>query len=128
VIARAAAIWVLGLVTLVPLAIYHLLFEASRDQYALLIVFVLFWIFGYWGLVGVILTGLKLRSVSRAVRMARSPEELRKAVASPEARDVAIDLIAKDNHVPRFVAAFVLDLLVKQLKQAPPADSAGRPP
>jgi hypothetical protein len=51
----AIAVWVVGLLTAVPYAAYHLWFYAPREQYALLITFILFWIFGYWGVVGPLL-------------------------------------------------------------------------
>ena len=51
----ATLLWVAGLVTIVPYGTYYLLFHAERDQYALLITLVLFWIFGYWGVVGPVL-------------------------------------------------------------------------
>jgi hypothetical protein len=114
---RAIAIWVLGLVTLVPYGAWYLLFEAPREEYAILIVLILFWIFGYWGLVGAILMALKLRAVYRAVKLARSPEDLQKALESPQARDVAIDLIARDNHIPRFLAEPIFDVLVRHLRK-----------
>lgn len=49
---KAAVIWLLGFLTVVPYATYYLFFEAQREQYALLITLVLFWIFGYWSVVG----------------------------------------------------------------------------
>ena len=112
---RAMALWILGLLTVVPYGTYYLLFEASRDQYALLIVGVLFWIFGYWGVVGPLLAALKVRAVFRAIELARSKDDLLKTLQSPEARDVAIDMIALDNHIPRFLAARVYAQLVRRL-------------
>ena len=52
-LARATLIWVAGLLTLVPYGTWYLLFEAPRDQYALLIVGLLFWgwLWGTWGVV-----------------------------------------------------------------------------
>ena len=47
---RAAVLWVVGIFALVPYGTYHLFFEATRDQYAVLITLILFWIFGYQGL------------------------------------------------------------------------------
>jgi hypothetical protein len=123
---RAMAVWVLGLLTLVPYGTYYLLFEATRDQYALLIVGVLFWIFGYWALVGPLLAAVKVRTVFRAIERARSREDLLRTLQSAEARDVAIDLIATDNHIPRFLAARVYALLVRHFSQ--PAPSGATPP
>jgi hypothetical protein len=116
-VVRAAIVWVLGLLTLVPYGTYYLLFEAPREQYAILITLILFWVFGYWGLAGPMLMLVKVRSVFRSLERAGSSQELQAAMASPEARDVAIDLIATENHIPRFLAARVYKLLVSRLAQ-----------
>ena len=108
----AIAIWVVGLFSAVPYAAYHLWFYAPREQYALLITFILFWIFGYWGVVGPLLAIVKVRRVFRAIEGARSKDDLMKALQSTETRDVAIDLIAADNHIPRFLARRVYGLLI----------------
>jgi hypothetical protein len=110
-----AVIWGVGLVTLVPYATYYLLFEAPREQYALLITFVLFWPFGFWGIAGPLLALVKIRRVFRAIERAGTNQELLAALRSPEARDVAIDLIATENHVPRFIATRVYELLERRL-------------
>ena len=112
---RAILLWVIGLVTLVPYGIYYLLFAASRDQYALLITSILFWIFGYWGVAGPLLMALKVRSVFRAIESAGSKDELERALQSPDTKDIAIDLIARENHIPRFVAARVYRVLTSKL-------------
>jgi hypothetical protein len=114
-LARAIALWVVGLVTLVPFGTYYLLFHADRDQYALLITLVLFWIFGYWGVVGPLLAALKVRKVFRAIELAKSKDDLEKLLRSEDARQVAIELIASENHIPRFLAARVLKLLLSRL-------------
>jgi hypothetical protein len=114
----AVAVWVIGLFTAVPWATYHLLFEAPRSQYAGLIVFILFWIFGYWSLVGPLLTALMARRVWRAMERARSREELATIITSPDAREVTIDLIASENHVPRFVATWVYRWIAARITAA----------
>lgn len=116
---KAVILWVLGLLTLVPYGIYYLLFEAAKDQYALLIVGILFWVFGYWGVVGPLLTLAKVRTVLRALEASRSKAKLLNVLKNPDARDIAIDLIATENHIPRFVAARVCDLVVRRLSAHP---------
>ena len=111
----AVVLWFLGLVTLVPYGTYYLFYEAPRDQYALLITLVLFWIFGYWGVVGPLLAALKVRAVFRAIEAARSSDDLLRTLKSPAARDVAIDFIATENHIPRFLASSVYRLLISRL-------------
>lgn len=115
---KAMTLWIVGLLTVVPCATWYLLFEAPREQYAALIALVLFWIFGYWGLVGPLLTAAKVRAVFRAIEKVKSRDELVTILRSPEARESAIDLIASENHIPRFVAARVYQLLADRLSKA----------
>lgn len=103
-ITKFAIFWVLGLFTAVPYAIYYLLYQATRDQYALLITFVLFWIFGYWGVAGPIIAIARIRRVFKALEIARSPEQLRDVLQSPESQEAAIDYIATENKIPKFIA------------------------
>lgn len=117
----AVLVWVVGLFTIVPYGTYYLLFEAQREQYAALITLVLFWIFGFWGVVGPLLAAVKVRRVFRAIELASSREELAAVLRSDAAQEVAIDLIATENHIPRFLAARVYRLLVTRLSQRPPA-------
>ncbi len=103
-IIRITILWILGLLTIVPYGIYHLLFYAQRDEYALLITLVLFWIFGFWGLVTPILAAIKIRRVFRALEMAKSREQLGEILHSQDSQDVAIELIASENRIPKFLA------------------------
>lgn len=114
---KALALWVIGLLTVVPYGTWYLLFEAPREQYALLITLVLFWVFGYWGLVGPLLTAVKVRAVFRAIERAKSRDELVATLRSPEARAAAIDLIAAENHIPRFIATRAYELLADRLSK-----------
>ena len=113
-IKKFAIFWVLGLFTAVPYAIYYLLYQATRDQYALLITFVLFWIFGYWGVVGPLASAVRIRRVFRALEIARSPEQLRDVLKSPESQEAAIDLIASENKIPKFVARKLFALALEK--------------
>jgi hypothetical protein len=114
---KISFIWILGLVTMVPYGIYYLLFHAQRDQYALLITLILFWIFGFWGVVGPIVSAVKIRRVFKALETIRSPDELRNLLQSEDSRDVAIDLIASENRIPRFLAKRIYNLLVKRFSE-----------
>ncbi len=114
----ATLLWIAGLLTWVPWGVYYLLFQAPREQYAILIVGTLGWVFGYWGVVGPLLTALKIRAVFRAIEHARSRAELEKIVNDPGARDAAIDLIAAENGIPKFVARRVYRMMVDRVGQA----------
>ena len=114
-IIRVTILWVLGLLTIVPYSIYHLLYYAPRDEYALLITLVLFWIFGFWGVVGPILSAIKIRRVFRALEMAQSKEKLKEILSSKEAQDAAVDLIASENRVPKFLAKKLFFAAIRKL-------------
>ena len=111
----AILIWVAGLVTLVPFGTYYLFFHAPRDQYVLLIVGVVFWIFGYWGVVGPLLAALKVRSVFRSLERALAQGCLKEALQRKETQEVAVDFIASENRIPRFLAAKVYRRLAERL-------------
>jgi len=122
---RLTLLWIIGLITLVPYGIYYLLFQAPRDEYAFLITFILFWIFGFWGVAGPVLSALKVRSVFNALEKTRSGEEIRNLIQNNESRDVVIDLIASENHVPKFIANRIYTMMVKRLSEASnPPDKA----
>ena len=112
---KATALWIVGLLTVVPYATWHLFFRAPREQYAALITFVLFWIFGYWGLIGPIVSIVKVRSVFRAIQQTRSRQELVAVLRSEDARNVAIDHIASEYRIPRFLANRVLNLVTERI-------------
>ena len=112
---KATILWIAGLLTLVTYGTYYLFFEAPREQYALLITLILFWIFGYWGVVGPLLMALKVRSVFRAIELAHSKDELAKALEGPDTREIAVELLARENHIPQFLASRVYDLLIDRL-------------
>jgi hypothetical protein len=114
-IIRITILWVLGLLTIVPYGIYHLLYYAQRDEYALLITLVLFWIFGFWGVVGPILSAIKIRRVFRAIEMAQSKEKLEEILNGKEAQEAAIDLIASENRIPKFLARKLYSAAIKKL-------------
>lgn len=111
---RAALLWILGLVTIVPWALYRLLFVAQRDEYAFLIVLPLFWVFGFWGVVGPIITALKIRSLLRALESAQSHDDLKRALNDPDTREAAIELLASENCLPKFLVRRIVAKLLRQ--------------
>jgi len=117
-VARATILWAIGLLTVVPYGIYHLLFTAQRDEYAFLITMVLFWIFGFWGVVGPLITAWKVRQVMRALELASSPEELRRILLSGESEEAAIELLAAENRIPKFLARKVYRYAHKRVAEA----------
>lgn len=117
-LAKAIVVWIVGLLTIVPYGTYYLLFEAQRGQYAFLITLVLFWIFGFWGAVGPILAAIKVRRVFQAIERAKSKDALLAQLRSADSQAVVIDLIASENHIPRLLAARVVNLLVSRFPSA----------
>lgn len=114
---KATALWIVGLVTIVPYATWHLFFRAPREQYAALITFLLFWVFGYWGLVGPVVSIVKVRSVFRAIQQTQSRDELVAVLRSEDAQNVAIDHIASEYRIPRFLATRVLKLVTERIAE-----------
>ncbi|MGQ0751079.1 MAG: hypothetical protein ACT4PS_11135 [Betaproteobacteria bacterium] len=111
----ASVLWVAGLLTAVPYATYYLFYYAPRDEYALLITFVLFWIFGYWGVAGPLIMVVKVRRVFRRLEAAQNAASLAASLRDKETEDVMIDFIASENRIPRFIAARLYRLLVSRL-------------
>lgn len=70
--------------------------------------------FGYWGVASPLIGATQVRHVLRAIEMARNRDELLAILHSEDAREVAIDLIASENHIrtPR-----VYKLLVEKMAQ-----------
>jgi hypothetical protein len=113
-IRKLLILWLLVLVTAVPYAIYYLFFHASRSEYAFLIFFILFWIFGFWGVAGPIVSAIKIKRIFNKLQNVKSPEELKALLLSSESREAVVDLIASDNHIPKFIAKRVYNLLVQK--------------
>jgi hypothetical protein len=111
-------LWIFGLVTIVPSGLYHLFYTAGRNEYAFLITIVLFWIFGFWGVVGPLLSAYKIRQVFKAIELASDGNELKCILQSGDAEEVAIDLIATENHIPRFLARKVFRYALRRFAEA----------
>jgi hypothetical protein len=66
-----------GGLVIVPHAIYRLLFDATREEYAFLIVVPLFWILSFWGVVGPLLVVVRVRRLFQALETAGSAAAVR---------------------------------------------------
>lgn len=111
----ALIVWLAGLLTLVPYGVHYLFVNASREQYAVLITFLLFWVFGYWGVAGPILAIVKSRRLLKRLEAAHAEGRLKEALRSQETADVAVDWVASENKIPRFLAARLVRLLARRL-------------
>ncbi|WP_404400601.1 hypothetical protein [Pelagibacterium halotolerans] len=101
---RAFLIWVVGLFTLVPYALWYLLFEAERSHYPFLITFIFAWVTGYYSVVLPMIAAWRVRKFFRFIQSASSADEIRKKFATPENREAFIVSIARENGVPLFLA------------------------
>ena len=112
---KMTILWVIGLVTLVPYGIYYLLFHAQTDEYALWITLVLFWLFGFWGVVGPVLSAIKIRQVFKLMESVQSRQELQTLIRNPETRDAAIEMLASENRIPRFLATKIYNKIIQRI-------------
>jgi hypothetical protein len=122
----ASVLWVTGLLTAVPYAAYYLFYYAPRDEYAPLITFVLFWVFGYWGVAGPVIMMVKVRRVFRRLEAAQDAASLAASLQTKDTEEVMIDFIASENKIPRFIAARLYRLLIARF--APQARNTPTPP
>ena len=114
---KAVVLWVIGLFTIVPYSIYYLFFEAVREQYAFLITLILFWIFGYWGIVAPLLAAKRVYGVMRAIESAEDSESMKEILHCEETTEAAIDLIASDNRIPHFLAARIYHKAMNEIRK-----------
>jgi hypothetical protein len=115
---RVLALWVVGALLIVPYAVHQLLYHAQRDQYALLIVVPLFWLFGFWGVVGPLLAIARIRKLMRAVTSAKDRESVRLAFERNEGEQVIVDLLARELKLPERLARMVYRKLAETLGRA----------
>ncbi len=106
-------IWAVGLFTLVPAAIYYLLFKAESSQLPL-ILFVGFWIFGFWTFFVPLYKALRVRKLFKAIQ---SRDDLRKLVETSDTKDVAVSMIVKELGVPEFIAEKAYDALAPKITE-----------
>ncbi len=115
-VARITILWILGLITAVPYCTYHLLFHAPRDQYAILITFVLFWVFGFWATIAPLLSLVKIRRFYKSFENTKSLEQLKEIIKNQNSEEAAIELIKLEHRIPSFVAKKLYYLAVSKLK------------
>lgn len=114
---RMTLLWIAGIVAIVPYAIYQLLFHAQREDYAFLIVAPLFWVFGFWGVVGPALAAWRVHTLMRALETARGSDEIRAAFEKHQGREVVVDLVASEYRLPTFMARWVCDRALRELRK-----------
>ncbi|HEX7026299.1 MAG TPA: hypothetical protein VF268_03595 [Gammaproteobacteria bacterium] len=115
---RIVMLWILGGLLIIPYSIHRLFFYADRDEYAFLIVMPLFWIFGFWGVVGPMIAALRIHRIMKALESAGDADQVREAFERHEGKEVIIDLIALENKLPRFLAVAIYKKIVRKLALA----------
>lgn len=110
-------LWVTGLLTLVPGSTYYLLVHAQRSEYALLIVLVLFWIFGFWGVAGPLLSALKIRRLFKTFAQCRSADDVARLFQHQTNEETVIEMIAGENKIPKFLARLLYQQVIAKLKR-----------
>lgn len=103
-IKTAFVAWVIGLITWVPYLIFDLVFVARPDRYALLITLILLWVFGFWLLLGPIISAVKIRQLFEVLEAGHDHESFRRIVTSSEGEEAAVEQIASRHALPRIFA------------------------
>ena len=114
---RITFVWVFGLVTAVPYGVYYLFFRAPSEQYALLITLILFWIFGFWAVVGPILSAIKVRRLFKALETVSDKEQFQAVLQRADSEDALIDLLASENRIPKFIARKLYAVALKKMRE-----------
>ena len=112
---RILVLWVLGMIILIPLSLYRLLFHAHPQEYAFLIVAPLFWVFGFWGVVGPMLAAQRIHRLMKALGKAQDAAQARAAWEENGGDEAAVDLIASENRLPKFLARWLYNRVKRRL-------------
>lgn len=114
---RSAALtitYLLGLVTIVPYSLWHLLYHAPKEQYAFWMFLAIWWTFLFPPTVGALLTALTVLQVMRNIKRHRSLATLIRE--SGLTGDDLIALVARNVAIPKFVAK----ILVRRIQRLIP--------
>ncbi len=111
------AVWIVGLVTAVPVAVYALLFVAPRAYDVPLLAFVIGWVFFYWPIVGPALMAWRVWRLMRALDAATSGAQVEALLRSGESEEIAVDFIATEHGLPRWLARRIYRALARRLDE-----------
>ncbi len=114
-ILRITLVWIIGALIIIPYSVYNLIYHAQPEQYVFLIIMPLFWLFGFWGVVGPLIIAYRIRKLMNALESAEDAPSLRDAFARNEGKDVMLELIAKENRIPRLMAGWIYERVVEKL-------------
>lgn len=114
---RSAALTItyfVGLITIVPYSLWHLLSDAPREQYPFWMFVAIWWTFLFPPTVGALLTALTVLSVMRNINRHRSLATLIRE--SGLTGEDLIALVARKIAIPKFVAK----ILVRRIQRLLP--------
>jgi len=117
---RVTLLWIIGIILIVPYAVYHLLWHAQRDEYAFLIVISLFWIFGFWGVVGPLIAASRIHKLMKSLDGVKNKRELQEVYDRNEGKEAVVDLISTENHIPRFLVRKFYTRIERKLRETSP--------
>jgi len=119
-------IWLAGLASFVPVLAVRLIFWAPREEYPLLITLILFWLFGYWSIVGPAAVAWRLYRIVRALRQSAASRNTVQGPSPAELEGIGVALLEGDQGVPRPLARWIVALvrrnLEKQSRQGAPSE------
>ena len=110
-------LYIAGLVGLGWWSLTGLFGGAPKEDWALLIVLPLAWLFSFWPIMGSLLVALRWRSFIRGLEEVDSRLKSGQAVQSEtraELVETLVELAAKENGVPRFIARRFVEKAVEQ--------------
>jgi high-affinity K+ transport system ATPase subunit B len=117
VLKRSAALtitYLLGLLTIVPYSLWHVLHNAPREQYAVWLFVAIWWTFLFPPTIGALLTAVTVMRVMRNINRHRTLTTLIRA--SGLTGDDLIALVARNIAIPKFVAR----ILVRRIQRLLP--------
>ena len=83
--------------------------------WAVIVMFPIFWIFGFWGVVGPAIGAWRVHKLMNALEHIKDRQQLIEAYERHEGKEIIVDLIASDTGLPKFIARRFYDRVVSQL-------------
>ncbi len=114
---RVMALWIVGLVTIIPFCVYRLFWVAEPVEYPFLIVVPLVWVFGFWPVAGPLVLVWRIGGFMKRIQKAQNIGDLKEAYEKHDGRDLVIEVVARESGIPRFIAEKIYDKVVERLKE-----------
>lgn len=111
---KLVLIWILGMVTLVPATIYHMIFVAESLSF-LAFGFVFFWVFGYWS---VFVPMFKLYRVRKLYKKVSTREDFLEFVKNGESKEVVVTSLSNDSGIPEFILERIYDKFIQHVDKS----------